>query len=137
MCKKDYLEFLFIAVAVLLVLIGTYHSAEKRMEEITNNEENRLMIDNTKEVLGGRFLFDGKIYIPELSAKDMVDRPVVYKRERFGLLRQDEMIDLEPFQCVQEDTGEKVICYFLFTKDISPEIKAVGKMPENTDKKTP
>lgn len=142
----DKWELLFMGVLIVLLLYESFNSIPKRMEEITtlnetkrqtsqDNWETRLMIENTKEVLGGKFLYEGKIYIPELSAKDMVDKPVVYKNERF--LQQDEMINLQPFQCVQEDTGERVICHFLFTKDISPEIKAVGKMPEKAEKKTP
>lgn len=144
--NKWYILFIF--AAFVFVLYGCYDAEQKRMEEITtlietkrqtpqptDNWETRIMIENTKEVLGGKFLYEGKIYIPELSAKDMVDKPVVYKNERF--LQRDEMINLQPFQCVQEDTGERVICHFLFNKDISPEIKAIGKMPGKAEEKTP
>ena len=144
----DKWTLLFMGVAVVLVLYGCYDAEQKRMEEITSlietkrqtpqpteNRETRIMIENTKEVLGGKFLYEGKIYIPELSAKDIVDKSVVYKSEHF--LQRDELIDLQPFQCVQEDSGEKVICHFLFDEDISPEIKAVGKMPGKAEEKTP
>ena len=141
----DKWTLLFMGVAVVLVLYGCYESEQKRMEEITNlvetkrqppdNRETRLMIENTKKVLDGKFLYEGKIYTPELSAKDIVDKPIVYKSEHF--LLRDELIDLQPFQCVQEDTGEKVICHFLFDDNITPEIKAVGKMPGKAEEKTP
>ena len=145
MSEKGNMEFLFIFVVVVLVLIGCYNSEAKRMEEITNlvetkrqtpdNRETRLMIENTKKVLDGKFLYEGKIYIPELSAKDIVDKPIVYKSEHF--LLRDELIDLQPFQCAQEDTGEKVICHFLFDDNITPEIKAVGKIPGKAEEKAP
>ena len=113
-------------------------SEQEESRQLSRNSytESQIIVENTKKVLNGKFLFDGKIYISELSANEIVDEPVFFKSEHFV---GDNMVELQPFQCVQEDTGEKVICYFLFTDNISPEIKAVGKMPDKAkaEEKTP
>ena len=136
MNNKQESKMILFCLGLLILLYWLITSNDSQQEENNNRQlaqpstyqHSRIIIENTKAVLDGKFLYEGKIYIAELAADDMTDKPVYFKNERFFL--QDEMIELHPFQCVQEDTGEKVICYFLFTGNISPEIKAVGKMPE-------
>ena len=135
--KDNAIVYIILIMLILLYpyirhnWLTTSNDSQQEENNSSNYQHSRIIIENTKEVLDGKFLYEGKIYIPELAADNMTDKPIYFKNERFFL--QDEMIELHPFQCVQEDTGEKVICYFFFTENISPEIKAVGKLPEKAD----